>query len=278
LDPGAPSAGLLDVIRAIDGGAVRSLAFVAPAPSWPLPVYELALLARERADEARVKLDITIVTAEARPLEIFGSEVSEAVRALLTKSEIQLATGAQIEQMDDSLEVGGKESRFDRIVATPRLEGPQIDGLPADSHGFLPVTAHCQVSGAKNVYAAGDATTFPVKFGAIAAQQADAAARAIAVLAGARLDPVPFDGLVHGMLLSRRHGRGLYFSARLADGSTSDSWISQSPTWEPGAKIAAEYLGPYLDELWAAGPRWIAGQLAWGETFARLERRAASKS
>jgi sulfide:quinone oxidoreductase len=279
LDPGAPYAGLRDVIQDIDRAAIRSLAFVAPAPSWPLPIYELALLARERADEAQVKLDITIVTAETRPLEVFGSEISEAVRAMLTADEIQVVTGAQIGQLDDPLEkqLGGGESRFDRVVAVPRLEGPRVGGLPADADGFLPVNAHCQVPGAENVYAAGDATTFPVKFGAIAAQQADAAARAIVALRGTSVDSAPFDGLVHGMLLSRRHERGLYFTARLADGSTFDSRISESPTWEPGAKLAAPYLGPYLDELWAAGPRWIAGQLAWAETFARLERRVGSK-
>ena len=30
------------LVEEIDGGAVRSLAFVAPTPTWPLPVYEVA--------------------------------------------------------------------------------------------------------------------------------------------------------------------------------------------------------------------------------------------
>jgi hypothetical protein len=50
-----------------------------------------------------------------------------------------------------------------------------------------------QVRGVENVWAAGDATDFAVKHGGIAAQQADAAALSIAGLAGAPLQPKPFE-------------------------------------------------------------------------------------
>ncbi len=65
-------------------------------------------------------------------------------------------------------------------MALPRLRGPRIGGIPQTFDGFVPVDSFGMVSGTQDVYAAGDITTFPVKQGGIAAQQADAAAEAIA--------------------------------------------------------------------------------------------------
>ena len=96
------------------------------------------------------------------------------------------------------------------------------------------------------MYAAGDATDFPVKFGGVAAQQADAAAEAIAALAGAPVEPKPFHPVIHGILLSLQEP--LYLSAHLTGGHGSRSQISDKPTWDDAAKISAKYLAPYLEE------------------------------
>jgi sulfide:quinone oxidoreductase len=279
LHPSKPDARLNGLTEDIASGSVRSIGFIAPQPAWPLPVYELALLARERADETSGELDITIITAEGRPLDMFGNEVSNAVMELLTGADIRLITGTLVEHAAGRLtaQPGDVDLDFDRVVAVPQLEGPRIDGLPAGPDGFIQITAHCQASGVDRVYVAGDASDFPVKFGAIAAQQADAAAESIAAIAGAPLEPAPFDGVVHGVLFSSRRG-SLYFSARLADGSARESRISPTPTWSPAAKIAARYLGPYLEDRWASGPRWLAGQLAWDRTVAALKGDAAAES
>ena len=90
----------------------------------------------------------------------------------------------------------------DRVVALPRLRGPRIDGLPQTVEGFLSVDAHGQVHGLADVFAAGDITSFPVKQGGIAAQQADAAAEIIAANAGADLTPQPFRPVLRGLLLT----------------------------------------------------------------------------
>ena len=268
---------LHELIEEIDGGSLGSLAFVAPAPTWPLPVYEVALLAHEHAREKGLVLDITIITAEPRPLAVFGEAVSARVARLLADTGIQTIVGASLESSLGKLIVnpGEHELRFDRVVAVPRLQGPAITGLPADADGFLPVTQHCEVSGTEHVYAAGDATDFPVKFGGIAAQQADAAAASIAALAGSPTEPTPFNGIVHGTLLSGRKQGPLYFTARIERGLARDSQTSETPTLAPDAKIAARYLGPYLDRLWAAAPRWVAGQLAWEATLSRLSKKSS---
>ncbi len=77
----------------------------------------------------------------------------------------------------------------DVILALPEIEGPAIAGLPADAHGFIPTDAHGRVQGIDDVYAAGDGTSFPVKQGGIATQQADAVAEHIAARLGAELEP-----------------------------------------------------------------------------------------
>lgn len=255
------------LIEEIDRGSLRSLALVAPAPTWPLPVYEVALLLQEHAREKNVYLDVTIVTAEPRPLAVFGESVSAAVAGILADANIQITAGAWVESASGELFVHPGEQRlqFDRVAALPRLVGPAIAGLPAGADGFLPITSHCEVSGIERVYAAGDATDFPVKYGAIAAQQANAAAASIAALAGAAAEPAPFDGVVHGFLISGRSQPRLYFAARIERGLTRDSRTSDRPTWSPEAKIAAQYLGRYLDDLWQEGPGWLAGQLFWEE-------------
>ena len=121
---------------------------------------------------------------------------------------------------------------MDRIVAMPRLTGPSLPGLAAHAHGFVPIDAHCAVPGtAGRVFAAGDATAFPVKHGGLAAQQADTAAAAIARLAGADTDPTPFSPQIRGKLLTG--GRPLYLSARLVGSHGFESEVSETPPRPP---------------------------------------------
>jgi sulfide:quinone oxidoreductase len=268
IDVSRMDASLHGLIEEIDSGSVRSLAFVALGPTWPLPVYELALLVREHAREKNVELAVTIITSEPRPLAVFGEGVSTGVAGLLADAGIQTIVGARVASSSGELIVdpGEQHLRFDRMVAVPSLVGSAITGLPADADGFLPITSLCEVIGIDRVYAAGDATAFPVKYGGIAAQQADAAATSIAALAGAAIEPRPFDGVVHGALVSGGKHQRLYFTARFDGGLAQESRTSDTPTSSPEAKIGARYLGPYLDKLWVGGGLgWLAGQLSWEE-------------
>jgi NADPH-dependent 2,4-dienoyl-CoA reductase/sulfur reductase-like enzyme len=69
------------------------------------------------------------------------------------------------------------------------LQSHQVDvrrrAVPVSNDGFVPVGEFSRVPGmAEHVFAAGDATNFPIKHGGFGAQQADVAAAGIAALAG----------------------------------------------------------------------------------------------
>ena len=86
-------------------------------------------------------------------------------------------------------------------------------------------------------------TAGALRQGGLAAQQADAAAEAIAARAGAPIDPAPFHPVLRGVLLTGEAPRYLRADIAGGDGSAADA-ISERPLWWPPSKIAARYLGP----------------------------------
>jgi sulfide:quinone oxidoreductase len=238
------------LIQDVEGGYVRSLAFVAPSPMpWPLPIYELALMTAGRAYGMGIELSITVVTPEEAPLAVFGTTVSETVSGLLESRGIETILSARTEIPEPghvSIHPGGRSLRADRIVALPQLVGPFAPGVPRGRDGgFIPIDTHCAVRDLEHVWAAGDATDFPIKFGGIASQQADTAAQAIAALAGAAVEPLAFQPELHAVLLGA--DKPLYLSAHVTGGHGSSSEVSDTATWSPPGKIAATYLAPYLE-------------------------------
>jgi len=238
------------LIQDVEEGYARRLAFISPTPMpWPMPIYELALMTARRAYDMGVDISITIATPEEAPLAVFGTDASTAVERLLEEHGILTITSAHCEVPEPgrvAVHPGERQLHVDRIVALPQLLGPSVSGVPTVADGFIPVDEHCMVRGLEHVYAAGDATDFPIKLGGIAAQQADAAARAIARLAGVPLEERPFDPEIHAILIGG--GEPLYLSARLTGGHGSTSQATRTAIWSPPSMIAAHYLAPYLEE------------------------------
>jgi sulfide:quinone oxidoreductase len=197
------------LIQDLEDGYVHRIAFVVPPDtSWPLPVYELALLTAERAYEMCANVTLTLVTPEAAPLEVLGPRASREVARWLSAADVAVRTGVAAEmEHPHTLALGsyGDYLRVDRIVTVPLLHGPAIRGLPHDDFGFLPVDGYCRVVEAPDVFAAGDATDFPVKHGSIACRQADAAAESFAARAGVAIEPEPFAPILGARLVTDRH-------------------------------------------------------------------------
>lgn len=228
-----------DLVERAARGELATLAFALPEPAagWPLPLYELALMTAVRAPAA----EIVLVTAEQAPLEMFGHDASESVRRRIEEAGIDLRAGTvPLEFVDGELRVAdGASIAADGAVALPRLEGEPIDGLPHAEGGFLPIDEHCRVEGAADVYAAGDATAFPVKQGGLAVRQAQAAADHVAARAGAPVRPEPFEPLLRGMLLTGAEPSYL-------QSGPGESVAADAPLWWPPTKVADSYLLPYL--------------------------------
>jgi sulfide:quinone oxidoreductase len=210
------------------------LVFAVPAGfTWPLPAYELALLS------AGPDVEVTIVTAEPAPLAALGAEATEAVTAALDRAGVDVVAGAApIAAFEGALQLhGGGMVGADAVVALPELIGPRIPGLPHDGGGFVPVDEHGRVRGCEDVLAAGDVTTFHLKHGSLATQQADAVAATIAASVGAVDAPEPFRPVLHGTLLTG--GDPLYIRAEIGGRTT----VSAEPL--PG-KIVGRYLSEFL--------------------------------
>jgi sulfide:quinone oxidoreductase len=233
------------MLQDLEVGAAKRIAFVAPpGNTWPLPLYELALLTSERARSLGLDdVSIMVVTPEERPLQIFGDEASAAVSELLAERGISVlnSTAVGAETRVPAVEAAGRRLPVDRIIALPVLRGPAIPGLPADEHGFLPVDAEQKV--VDGVWAAGDGANFPIKQGGIAAQQADVAALAIAAAAGAAVEVRSFHPVLRGMLLTGEAPR--YLRAASESGDVTSA-VAEHALWWPPTKVAGPRLAPYL--------------------------------
>jgi sulfide:quinone oxidoreductase len=225
------------LLEEIEGGAVRSVAFALPGGArWALPLYELALMTAARAAMQRVPIRIELVTHEKAPLDIFGPRVSARVRSLLRDAHIRLRTRTRaLVAQPGRLFVAGGAIAADRVVALGTLSVAPIPGLPQRRHGFIAVDPHMRVEGAPHVYAAGDATWYPLKQGGIAAQQADVAAAAIAADRGIDVPLESYDPVLRGILIT---GDVPHY--------IRDDEIAETPMWRPVSKIAGSFLGPYI--------------------------------
>jgi sulfide:quinone oxidoreductase len=193
------------------------------------------------------------VTHEPRPLDIFGPVASDALARLLDRAGVDfIGQTVATEVVGDALAT--EDDRLltaDAVISLPRVRGPYIEGLPADTHGFIEIDEHAQVIGAPCVYAAGDVTAGPIKHGGLATQQADAAAEAIAAEAGAPVTPRPCRRVLRGVVLT---GEAPLFLRRDLDDDSAFTrplrgappGVSRSQLWWPSGKIAGRYLTGFL--------------------------------
>jgi len=241
------------LIQDVEGGYAKRIAFIVPSGvTWPLPLYELAMMTAHRAREmGQDDVSIVFITPEELPLAAFGQTASAAVRRALDVAGVELKTASYVDRLSGGkahVSPGGEIIEVARVVTVPRLGGPALRGLPSDDHGFIPVDEHARVRDVDGVYAAGDGTTFPVKQGGMAAQQADAAALAIARAAGAPVEAEPFDPVLRAKLLTG--ARTEYLREAIGpEGGEETSVASRNALWWPPSKVAAPYLTGYLGRL-----------------------------
>jgi sulfide:quinone oxidoreductase len=240
---GAAPGAVRSLAAEMERGLVTGLALVvSPGASWTLPLYEVAfqLSQRDRAD-AR----LTIFTAEAKPLAVFGAAASAEVGARLAAAGIEVHPNSYCEEADRGLILRpeGHFERIDAIVELPALAAVPLPGLAVDHDGFLQVDGFGRMPHAPDVYAAGDATSFPIKHGGLATQQADAVATHLAARAGADVEPVPFRPVLRGELVTPD---GVLFLETPIAGGGGAGTVSDHALWAPATKVSGRYLSPWL--------------------------------
>jgi sulfide:quinone oxidoreductase len=245
----ADPASLHWIVRELEERTVRRIAFVVPpGHTWPLPLYELALMTAARARDMGVEdARLTLVTPEDAPLAIFRGGANATVGELLRTAGIAFMGDAYADAYDGralTLMPGARRLEAERVVALPALRGPAIDGLPNDPDGFVHADELGRVPGLDGVYAAGDATTFAIKQGGIASQQADIVAAQIARTAGAAVPEPATRPLLRAILFTG--DQPLYLRATVTGGESVSSSASYRCPWWPPHKIAARHLAPYL--------------------------------
>jgi sulfide:quinone oxidoreductase len=165
-------------------------------------------------------LRTTIVVPEPSPLATLGSGAVELIAQELAQAGVEVvpAAAVRVERGHAAtvvLQPSGQRLEVDRVLAVPGLRGRPIPGIPANAEGFVEVDEHCRARGLDRVWAAGDGTAFPLKSGGYAAEQADVSAQDIAAVAGAGVDPHPFDPGARGQF------------AGLPDGPFLKAWLSE---------------------------------------------------
>lgn len=234
------------LLRRVRRGSSRRVLFTVPTSvAWALPLYELALLTAAMLREEGVEgVAIGVVTHEPAPLAAFGPSAGEAVAGILAEHGVELRTEAA-----PSAVVGGKlrlaggaSIPADEVVALPELAVAPLPGVPQGPRGFIPTDRLMEVEGAPRVYAAGDATWFPIKQGGLAAQQAEVAAGAIATRFDRRAKADPFRPILRAALLT---GSGPFY-LRAAIGDEDGATFSSTPLWWPPSKVAGHHLASYL--------------------------------
>lgn len=235
-------------------GKLRRIIFAVPAGcSWPLPLYELALLTATQLREEGTAGEVVLVSPELTPLQVFGAEASRLVADLLSECGVRFIGNSTPESVQRggtlSLRLGGTVEG-DCVITVPELRGPRITGVPADREGFVTTNSLGGVIGLADVYAAGDMTNFPIKQGGLAAQQADLIAQCIASGHGAVIKEPRVQHVLRARLLGGAHP--IFLRTVLDEFGQATSATLQRESFEEGEystapeKVFGRYLTPYL--------------------------------
>jgi sulfide:quinone oxidoreductase len=235
-------------------GQIQRIVFAVPAGcSWPLPLYELALLTATEIEQSAGDGEVTLVSPELTPLQVFGPQASRLVADLLQKRGVRFIGDC----VPDSVQRAGTLSlrtgapvEADCVIAVPELRGPRITGVPSDRNGFITTNALGGVIGLSDVYAAGDMTSFPIKQGGLAAQQADLIAQRIAGTYGTDVKELRAQHVLRARLIGGPHpvflrteldefGQATAATLQHQHSEQSDSPFSRE-------KVFGRYLIPYL--------------------------------
>ena len=204
--------------------SARLAVVVPPGPGWRLRAYQLTVFLAWHVRSLALELETTIVAPPA-PLAALGGHLADLASEQLVAAGVNVipAAGAEVEPGDpfavilhsptrshnvacttelprlDASRLTGVPAvtdgfiEADSVLALPGAHGRTIAGVPADANGLIEVDEHGRADGLDAVWAAGDATAFPVKSGAVSVAQARTVAADIAASCGSSVQCPPVD-------------------------------------------------------------------------------------
>ena len=234
-----------EVLRAAREGRARRIVFTMPAGiSWPLPLYELALLtAVHLADSGAGSVAIELVTPEPEPLQLFGAAASEAILELFDLHGMRLVTDAVPVEVAKAPSASsavrpsrrttssrfpasrGRAFRASLMTAAASSRSTSTSGCAATTTSSLPATP--QTSRSSRAGSRPSRRTPPPKRSLPRPEPTSS--------------PQPFTPVLRGLLLTGLTPRFL----RLALGK-HDTELDTEALWWPPAKIVGRYLAPLL--------------------------------
>ncbi len=235
-------------------GQLQRIVFALPAGcTWPLPLYELALLTATQLKDGQGMGEVLLVSPELTPLQVFGAQASRLVADLLTERGVRFIGDSYPQHVErgGTLSLGSAAAlEADCVVTVPELRGPRITGVPTDREGFVTTDALGAVIALSDVYAAGDMTSFPVKQGGLAAQQADLIAQSIACNLRAAGKELRVQHVLRARLIGGAHP--VFLRTELDEFGQATVATLQHQHSEEGessaerGKVFGRYLTPYL--------------------------------
>jgi sulfide:quinone oxidoreductase len=150
-----------DLLPSLRGGTLTVLVCGLPFKCPPAP-YEASMIIDDvlRKNGVRDKVRMQIVTPEAHPLGILGSEAGKRVTTLLASREIAYYPSQKVKEIRQTsiLTEEGKEIPHDAIFAIPIHVAPSVlkNSRLLDESGWIPVDSATLATEIPNVYAVGD--------------------------------------------------------------------------------------------------------------------------
>jgi hypothetical protein len=265
-------AGLNQVLeRAKYGKTQQILLALPPHTPYTSPLYEMAFMLDSFLRDAHVRerVTITFVTCEAGYIEAFGPLLHDLILERFEARQIVHETGITLTKVEEGIAHFANRDAlpFDLMVTfPPTAAAVPFPSLPADERGYLSTQlATRHVTGLSAVFAAGDATDFPIKQAFLALLQADAIAEGIAADIQGRLPRFVFEPV--SKFVMEEFDTGLYAQAPFTDDGelrvavdSPDYKAGTSPLWRIGKRM----LGTAVPWRFSQGDPFNAGLPSFG--------------
>jgi sulfide:quinone oxidoreductase len=237
-----------------------------PNVPYAAPLYEMAFMIDSflRDAHAREPVTITFVTCEASYIEAFGPLLNDLILERFEARGIVHHASTTVTTIEAGVAnfANREPLPYDLLITFPPTGAAvPFPALPTNARGYLDTQlATRHVQGFTDIFAAGDASDFPIKQAFLALLQADAVAEGIAADIQGRLPRFVFEPV--SKFVMEEFDTGLYAQAPFATEGGLHVEVD-SPAYKAGAsplwRIGKRMLGTAVPRRFSHGEPFNAG-------------------